>query len=257
MWKTLRIFVLLVVLATVAQSAWLGRSRAVSWRDPLRVAIFPINGDGSDASAKYLRALTKDSFHSVETYLDNEAARHDLGLRHPVEIDLAQPVTSLPPPAPRQASAVEAISWSLRMRYWAWRNDTIAGPKPHVRLFVLFFDPASHERLPHSIGLEKGLLGVINAFASPAMAGSNKVIVAHELLHALGATDKYDSPGNQPRYPDGYAEPERSPRHPQDFAELMGGRIPISATQAEIPQSLDQTLIGPRTAAEIGWRKTP
>lgn len=257
MWKALRIFILLVVLATVAQSAWLGKSRAVSWQDPLRVAVYPINGDGGPATEGFVRSLAARDFQTIEGYLDEEAARHGLNLHHAIEISLAQPVASQPPPAPSRASAIEAIVWSLRLRYWAWRNDAIAGPKPHVRLFVLFFDPATHQRLPHSTGMEKGLIGVINAFATREMSGSNRVIIAHELLHTLGATDKYDLATNQPAFPDGYAEPERMPRYPQALAELMGGRIPISAAVSEIPQSLEQTLIGTRTAAEIGWRKTP
>jgi hypothetical protein len=98
------------------------------------------------------------------------------------------------------------------------------------------------------------LLGIAHLFAAAHMAGSNQVVIAHELLHTLGATDKYDFATNQPRYPDGFAEPDRSPRYPQDFAELMGGRIPESASESRTPESLDQVLIGALTATEIGWR---
>jgi hypothetical protein len=35
----------------------------------------------------------------------------------------------------------------------------------------------------------------------------------------------------------------------------MAGRIPISSTEAETPESLRQVLIGPKTAREIGWTK--
>jgi hypothetical protein len=125
--------------------------------------------------------------------------------------------------------------------------------KPQVRLFVLFFDPATHDVLPHSVGIERGMIGLVNAYATQAMAGSNAVIVAHELLHTVGATDKYDPATNLPLYPAGYAQPERSPRFPQDFAEIMGGRIPISESQAEIPEAIAACMIGDATAAEIGW----
>jgi hypothetical protein len=43
--------------------------------------------------------------------------------------------------------------------------------------------------------------------------------------------------------------------YPQSFAELMGGRIPVSSTEATTPESLQQVLIGAKTASEIGWRK--
>jgi hypothetical protein len=253
MFKFLRIAVLLLIFATVAQEAWLARARTISWQDPLRVAVYPINGDGGAATAGYLRGLEPDAFKSVEQFFDDEARRRGQSIHHPVEITLAPPVTALPPQAPRGGSGLENLFWSLKMRFWAWRHDAVAGMKPRVRLFVLFFDVATHPSLPHSVGIQRGMIGLINAFASPAMAGSNNVVISHELLHTLGATDKYDLATGLPRFPDGYAEPDRSPRHPQSFAEIMGGRIPVANDRAEIPESLAQTLIGDATAAEIGW----
>jgi hypothetical protein len=85
------------------------------------------------------------------------------------------------------------------------------------------------------------------------MLGSNDVVIAHELLHTLGATDKYDLATGLPSHPAGYAEPERAPLHPQSHAELMGGRIPLSGSRAETPESLRRVVIGPATAREIGW----
>ncbi len=253
MFKFLRIAILLLILATVAQEAWLARARTVSWQIPLRVTIYPINGDGGAATADYLRALEPDAFKSIEQFFDDEARRHGRSIHHPVEITLAPAVTALPPQPPRGGGALDNLLWSLDMRFWAWRHGAVTGPKPHVRLFVLFFDATTHASLPHSVGIRQGMIGRINAFATPAMAGSNAVVISHELLHTLGATDKYDLATGLPHFPDGYAEPDRSPRHPQSFAEIMGGRIPVANDRAEIPESLAQTLIGNATAAEIGW----
>jgi hypothetical protein len=164
-------------------------------------------------------------------------------------------VDSVPPAPPTAAGRIEAVLWSLQMRFWAWRNDAYAGPRPHVRLFVLYFDPEQRQRLSHSVGLQKGMLGRVNAFAGDAMTETNNVIIAHELLHTLGATDKYDPSGNRPQYPDGYAEPRREPLYPQSFAEIMAGRIPLDRTRAEIPRTLNDTLIGAATAREISWQK--
>jgi hypothetical protein len=141
------------------------------------------------------------------------------------------------------------------MRYWAWRVDAPPGPAPDIKLFVLYHDPAISPELPHSLGLQKGLLGIVHVFADADMRGSNDTVLAHELLHTLGATDKYDLRTNQPIHPDGYAEPDRQPLHPQSWAELMAGRIPVSSTEATAPESLQQVLIGEKTASEIGWRK--
>ena len=109
--------------------------------------------------------------------------------------------------------------------------------------------------LDHSTALSKGRLGIVNLFASDIARGTNEVVTAHELLHTLGATDKYDLRTTLPLYPDGYAEPNTMPRHPQRFAELMGGRIAISPDQAIIPEGLGRVIIGAKTAVEIGWQK--
>ena len=92
-------------------------------------------------------------------------------------------------------------------------------------------------------------------FADARMAGSNRVVIAHELLHALGATDKYDLSNTQPSFPEGFAQPELNPRYPQRYAELMGGRVPLDVNKARIPESLQEVVIGPASATEIGWIK--
>jgi hypothetical protein len=86
-------------------------------------------------------------------------------------------------------------------------------------------------------------------------AGSNNVVLAHEMLHTLGATDKYDLQTTLPIFPDGYAEPNKNPRYPQESAELMAGRIPVSEKRAEIPDDLTQCTVGAATARELKWLK--
>jgi hypothetical protein len=122
-----------------------------------------------------------------------------------------------------------------------------------IRMFVLYHDPAQVESVPHSLGLQKGLLGVVYAYADPAAHATNNLVIAHEALHALGATDKYDPVTTLPLYPHGYGEPDAEPRHPQAFAEIMAGRVALSPREAQIPAGLGQAVIGERTAEEIGW----
>ena len=109
--------------------------------------------------------------------------------------------------------------------------------------------------LSHSTALNKGRIGRVNLFGHRAYAQQNLVITAHELLHTLTATDKYDLQSGLPIYPDGYADPDKQPRYPQYYAELMGGYVPISENKKKIPASLNQVLIGFKTAKEIGWIK--
>jgi hypothetical protein len=77
----------------------------------------------------------------------------------------------------------------------------------------------------------------------------------HELLHTLGASDKYDRASGQPLVPDGLADPAQDPRYPQKMGEIMAGRIAVSATRAELPDSLADMVVGPATAREIGWTR--
>jgi len=95
------------------------------------------------------------------------------------------------------------------------------------------------------------MIGIVNAYAGRREASFNNVIIAHEFLHTLGATDKYDPENGLPSFPLGFAEPERNPRYPQRFAEIMGGRIPLADDDAVIPDDLKKVVIGRQTAEEI------
>ncbi len=253
--RFLRIGLLLFVLLVVAQGAWIARGRTTDWKESLRVVIYPINGDGSTAADRYIQSLSRDGFEPLAVYLRAQARRYALPLRSPVEVYLAPRVDALPPAPPREPSALAAVAWSLQLRFWAWRHDGYSGPKAHVRMFVKYFAPLPTTRLAHSVGLREGLVGVVNAFASDDMTGSNHVVIAHELLHTFGAADKYDPATNQPLFPDGYAEPNANPLLPQRDAEIMAGRIPLTPTRADTPDTLAETVIGSKTAREINWLK--
>jgi hypothetical protein len=107
------------------------------------------------------------------------------------------------------------------------------------------------------LGLQKGQIGVVYAFAADWMTGANDVVIAHELLHTLGATDKYNAGDSSPRFPDGYGDPLQSPLFPQQTAELMAGRRMIAPNQWEQAENLDEVVIGAATAQEIRWPSRP
>lgn len=256
MFRKFRILILLLVLATVGLGAWRSNSRLTAWEHTIHVAIYPVAADDSPATASYVRSLGKDSFEDIAEWLQAETKNQGLTVLQPVAINVAPPLSEAPPLAPPQATALDAMLWSLKLRWWASQHDAIAGPKPHVRLFVLFHDPERTDRVPHSTGLAKGQIGLIHAYASRKQRRQNSVVIAHEMLHTFGATDKYDLATLQPIYPQGYAEPQREPRWPQELAEIMGGRRPIDERTSEIPFSLAETLIGPETAREIGMLRS-
>ncbi len=254
MFKTFRIIILLFILALVALGTWRAKTHSVEWKYTLPVNIYLINGDGSAVAADYLRSLTVEDFKPIEKFMRDEATRYGRSTSASVEMKLGGKIEARPPEPPHNGSALEVIEWSLKMRWWAYRIADTIGPGPQVKMFLLYFDPAQSPRLAHSTGLQKGLIGRVNVFASRAMAKQNNVVIAHEFLHTLGATDKYDLATNQPLYPDGYADPELKPLLPQRYAELMAGRTPLSQTEAATPASLDEVLIGSKTAQEINWQ---
>jgi hypothetical protein len=255
MWRKVRVFVLLLILLFVALTQYLDRARTTDWDLPLRVAIIPIRADDADATASFVTALAARDFESLEQFFREEAQRYSLVIDQPIRFTLAPALDERSPALEPDAGPFGSLLWSLRARYWAWRNGDVPGVEPNVRLFVQYHDPARSPSLAHSVGLQKGLFGIVNVFADAGMSGSNDVVIAHELLHTLGATDKYSFVNNQPVYPVGYAEPELEPLYPQRFAELMGGRIPLDPQESDMPESLQQVLLGPGTALEIGWTR--
>jgi len=255
MWRALRITVLAAVLVVVAAGAWVDRRRTTDWDSTLWIGIFPVAADTRPATRRYVEQLDDDQFASIAAFFEREARRNGIALARPVRVQRYPPLQEMPPRLERDVGVLGRMAWSLRMRAYAWQHagDTLAD----IRVFVLYHDPASTSSVPHSLGLQKGLLGVVYAFADPDMDGQNAIVVAHEVMHTLGATDKYEPRSGLPRYPDGYAEPAARPRHPQAAAEIMAGRIAVSADEAEMPDSLEDVVVGATTAAEIRWRNAP
>lgn len=247
--RSRRILILLLTFILLASVTVGERLWVRSATHPLQVAIYPVAMDA--ASAAYLRQLTPGDFQDISVFLTTEAQRWKHRPAYPPRIVLHAPISELPPMNPVH-SRWDAIRLSLRLRWYAFHHTPFWASLGKVRMFVLYHPLQFDLSLPHSLGLQKGLLGVAHVFASDQQRAQNNVVIAHELLHTLGATDKYDAHG-QPIYPQGFAEPYLEPRYPQARAEIMAGRIPISPTRSEIPRDLKSVEIGYATASEIGW----
>ncbi|MBS0380437.1 MAG: hypothetical protein JSS29_18310 [Proteobacteria bacterium] len=254
MWKTVRILILLLILAVVAGQQLMDRFRTQSWKETLWVGVYPLNADGSQTAQRYIEALKPQDFADIEAFLTREGHRYGLTLETPVHIELYPQGDTLPPVLPPDPGTPGIAWWSLKLRWFAWRHSHFAGHAPsRIRIFVLYHDPSTLERVPDSHGLQKGLMGVVHAYADDAMTGSNGMVIAHEFLHTVGASDKYDLGDGAPLYPQGYANPDQRPLYPQEEAEIMAGRRAVSATEFEIPKNLRHVVVGPATALEIRW----
>ena len=245
---------LLTVLLVVAGNQLLTESRFSSWEKPLWITIYPVLADPGAKTRAYAESLDAGSFEVIGRFLSRQAARYGRELESPVIIQVAQPLLKLPPSLPLESSGLNVALWSLKMRWWSWRNGDQAGLAPSdIRMFVLYQGGESNDLLERSVGIQNGSYGVVNAIASRQMTARNRIVITHELLHILGASDKYDPYTGQPTAPDGLANPLQAPLYPQQHAEIMGGRIATSEHRWSRPATLESCVIGQKTATEISW----
>jgi hypothetical protein len=255
MWKVVRIAVLLLVLLVVAGQAWLDRFSTTRWQRTVYVGALPVSADSSPVTQRYLAQLDPAKIEGISGFLNAEARRYGVRTDEPVALQLYPTLAEAPPALERSSGVLSRIVWSLRLRYYRHRMLGGVTPRPQIALFLLYHDPALMQTLPHSVGLQRGLSAVVHVFATPSQEAQNRIVITHELLHTFGAADRYDRATGLPRYPEGLADPQRVPLYPQQQAEIMAGRMALSATQARLPDSLDEERVGPVTATEIGWTR--
>jgi len=254
MFRKIRITILLYILAFAAIGNYLDGARTTDWKETLWVDVYAINADGSAAAQAHIDRLSDADFTAIERFFASEAHRYGIALERPFRLELAGQLAEQLPELPPAPGVLDAMIWSLKMRWYGIKARRASDrPRPDIQLFALYYDAANAATLERSTALRRGLIAVARVFASRESAGSNQVVMAHELLHTLGSTDKYSLESNQPFYPHGYAAPDAKPLLPQTKAELMAGRIPISRDAALVPESLAQTVVGPATALEIRW----
>ena len=256
MFKAIRIGILLLILFFVATGTWLRSARSTDWNNSLWVKVYPINGDGTPEVARYIDKLTIRDFEPIESFVAREVARYGNSLARPVRLELGRPVAEQPPMLGSTPNVLDVMLWSLKLRWWASGvGDQQDRVNPDVRIFVRYHEPRGTIVLENSVGLKKGMVGIVNGYAGRKHRGTNNVIIAHEFLHTLGATDKYSPSDGHPIAPHGLADPDQSPLYPQKKAEIMGGRIALARDDSVIPMSLKYTIIGTLTAKEIRLAK--
>ena len=251
--RNLRVLILLATLAIVANYVKDQKLVTQGWYQTLEIVVYPINPANSPKVQRYIDSLHSSDFSRIDKFIKRESEKYDVVTSEPTKTRLG-PTLSLVPPQPPQTKGniLQAIVWSLKLRYWVWKNaPDEENDKYLVRMFVLFHD-LSNQRLQHSVGLQKGLVGIVNAYGAQSQARQNNIVIAHEFFHTVGASDKYDAYGN-PVPPDGLGDPNKSPMYPQRKAEIMAGRRAISQNESEMPRGFKSIVLGNKTAQEIGW----
>ena len=252
--RNIRILILLLLLAAVANYVKDQKLVTQGWYKTLDIVIYPINPTNSPIVQRYIDSLSDKSFSAIDNFISRESKKFDIVTSTPTNTRLGQTLQVIPPAPPHIGGGMlQSIIWSLKLRWWMWQNaPKEQNDKYLVRMFVLYHNPSQMNQLNHSVGLQKGLVGIVNAFGVKSQARQNNIVIAHEFLHTVGASDKYDSQGN-PIAPDGLGNPTQSPLYPQKYTEIMAGRRAINAHHSEMPRGFKRMLIGNITAKEIGW----
>ena len=225
-----------------------------AWERPILVAVYPIAADDHPASLKSAENVVAADFDAINRFMERESQPYGFSVTPAFRFQVAQASTEPPPSVPEQFAPLKVAWWSLKMRWWAWMqdwNDDLVSPD--IQMFVLYHAASAETEIGISVGMRKGRYGIVKAYAGRAMKASSRVVFLHEMLHVLGATDKYVLTTGEPIFPHGYAEPDKRPLFPQKRAEIMGGRIPITSFSSVMPSSLSECKIGRQTAEEIGF----
>jgi len=254
LFRLARIVFLLSLLFVIVAGSWMAERRMAAWERPILVTVYPIVADDLQSTYDYVRRIEAADFSEVNRFFETQAGPYGFSVTPAFRFQLAHVSSDRPPPIPQQFNTAAIAWWSLKMRMWTWKKSLSDGLiEPDIQMFVLFHSLEGGAELGISVGMRKGRYGIVKAFARESMARTNLVVFTHEMLHVLGASDKYVLSTGDPIFPDGFADPRQDPLFPQKRAEIMGGAIPLSAVASAMPESLEQCKIGLLTATEIGF----
>lgn len=254
-----RVGALLLVLTVVAAWAFSvrrGRRERAAWDRTLEVGVVLLI---RDPSAERGAARVASGLGDLARRMAEEMERHRGPGGPPFEFSARGPVSWSEdlPLAPASDGPWARAGHALRLWRALRRIEAAAGPQPgplDARIYVLL-DPPSPSgpvTFAEGAGAVGGEVGLVRTWTAPGDATLALAAIGHELLHCLGAGDKYD-PAGHALEPEGLVEPGRSPRYPQRQAEWMAGEIPLARGRGRLPTTLDELAVGTATAREIGW----
>lgn len=253
------LLILFVVVLYAVRDVWSRRARN-EWTRTLDVAVVLVHVESSDAIDPEAVQGLKERAAVLEARLTAETARlrwSHPDVKAPFRLRVFGPIeVHAPPPTPASDSPVDLAKQTVNMKTWLAGVDPSAGVIPEhwdTRIYVSIQRPRSQDRsFVEGASEQDGRVGAVAVELAPDMVDLTLFVVAHELMHTLGATDKYDASGRAV-VPAGLVEPNRQPLYPQAFAEVMARNRPVSSSAEAVPQTLEELGVGEVTAREIGW----
>jgi len=256
--RRIRIALFAAVLAVVLLWAWNDvrrRKARTEWKQTVQVALVLLRqGPVDPAALAELKSRTRD----LEARLNEEMIRHrKTSEPRPFAFTVYGPIdVSAGPPRPEG----EGLGQLARYAWDSWQYFRDADQRAAVewraadsRIYLVLRPPRSEgKKSVEGQSEQGGRVGSVEVEIDSSMVDFALFVATHELLHTLGATDKYDATGRA-RLPDGLPEPERAPLYPQVAAEIMARNRVIAPGQERPPDTLAELSVGPATAREIGW----
>lgn len=232
-----------------------GRRERTTWERPLSVAIVVVKNGAVDASA--MKSFC-DRLLDLSARLDSEKDRYRADGVRPFIFSCFGPVeSSASPPSSEGDGFLDAVKQSFALGSYARAIDAAAGINKgdfDSRVYVAVRPPERADRnLIEGVSENGGRIGTVSVELDDTMVDFALFVSAHELMHTLGATDKYDASGFA-IVPDGLADPNASPLYPQARAEIMARGRPLDVGREIVPTRLSDLGVGPATAYEIGWK---
>jgi hypothetical protein len=243
-----------VLLFTTAWGAWTAWNRHVRtrWDRPLQVGLVLLDRQGGlDPEHWRLGAsvLSSRLAAEMERWRGPGPAPFQITVVGPLRWEGGFPMT------PASGSFLDRVRHALDVWSVSREVDRLAGGAAGgFDLRVLFLADTmggGPVGFAEGAGAWNGEVALVRGSAAGDLSIPLQAI-GHELLHTVGATDKYDASGRA-RDPAGLADPGRDPRYPQLHAEWMVGEIPTGPGAGRLADSLEEVQVGPATAREIGW----
>ncbi len=245
-------FVLFVVVLYAIRDVRSRRARN-DWDHTLVVAVVLIDdGNVGPGAVDAFRARGP----ALRDRLESEMRRWRTG-PPPFTFRVLGPLRGVPrAPEPQGDGPVDLAKQALAVGAWLRDVDPRAGVDPALfdsRIYVRVKRPgASGTAFVEGRSEENGRIGFVDVDLDASTADLALCVVAHELMHTLGATDRYDATGRT-LIPDGLGEPDRSPLYPQRYFEVMARNRVLAPGNEEAPDTVEQIVVGRTTAREIGW----